>query len=179
MTSLVVGIGDCRISNDPSEVLVTHALGSCIAVVIHDPIARVAGLLHYMLPDSKLDREKAEDRPFVFADTGIPLLFQWAYQHGAVKSRLVVMAVGGAQMLDDNGVFNIGKLNQTAMRKIFWQAGVLVQREEVGGTLSRTVSIEIDTGRVLLRSPGRADQYLGNTAPRREAFDGLQHSYRG
>jgi chemotaxis protein CheD len=166
------------VSDDPSGVIVTHALGSCIAVLVHDPVAMVAGLLHYMLPESVLDRDKAQARPFVFADTGIPLLFQSAYQLGAVKSRMVVMAAGGAQMLNDNGTFNIGKRNQVAMRKIFWKAGVIVQREEVGGSISRTVSIEVETGRVLLRSPGVADQYLGRPVIRREASDGLQYSYR-
>jgi chemotaxis protein CheD len=179
MSSTAVGIGECRISNDPSEVLVTHALGSCIAILIHDPHAGVAGLLHYMLPESSLDMEKAVDRPFVFADTGIPLLFQAAYQLGALKGRMTVMAVGGAQMMDVGGTFNIGKRNHLAMRKIFWKAGVIVQREEIGGILSRTVSIETGTGRVLLRSPGRVDQYLGNTAERREAPDGIQYSHRG
>jgi chemotaxis protein CheD len=171
------------VSNDPTEMIVTHGLGSCIAVLVHDPVAQVGGLLHYMLPESSLDRDKAIVRPCVFADTGIPMLFQSAYQLGAAKSRMVVTAVGGAQMLDDNGTFNIGKRNHLAMRKIFWKAGVIVQREEIGGNLSRTVSIEVETGRVLMRSPGKPDQYLGRSpsgvAVRREAGDGLQHTHRG
>lgn len=166
------------VSDDPAGVLVTHALGSCIAVLIHDPVAMVAGLLHYMLPESSLDPDKAMARPCVFADTGIPLLFQSAYQLGAMKSRMAVMAAGGAQMLNDNGTFHIGKRNQIAMRKIFWKAGVIVQREEFGGNVSRTVSIEVETGRVLLRSPGMPDQYLGRPAMRKETSDGVQYSYR-
>ena len=166
------------VSNDPSEIIVTHGLGSCIAVLVYDPVAKVGGLLHYMLPESNLDRDKAILRPCIFADTGIPILFQSAYQLGAAKSRMVVMAVGGAQMLDDNGTFNIGKRNHLAMRKIFWKAGVIVQREEIGGNNSRTVSIEVESGCVLMRSPGVADQYLGRTAMRRGAGDGLQHTHR-
>jgi chemotaxis protein CheD len=178
MNPIIVGIGECMVSNDPSEIIVTHALGSCIAVLVHDPLAKVSGLLHYMLPESNLDREKAIARPCVFADTGIPMLFQSAYQLGAAKSRMIVTAVGGAQMLDDNGTFNIGKRNHLAMRKIFWKAGVLVQREEIGGNISRTVSIEVKTGRVLMRSPGAADQCLGNPANRKDVEDGLQHTHR-
>jgi len=157
MATHVIGIGDCKVSKDPSDVLVTHALGSCIAVLIHDPVAKVAGLLHYMLPESNLDVDKAIKRPFVFADTGIPLLFQSAYQLGAVKSRLVVMAAGGAQMLDSNGTFNIGKRNHLAMRKIFWKAGVMVHKEEVGGSSSRTVRIDVASGRVQLRTAGETE----------------------
>jgi chemotaxis protein CheD len=160
MSLHVVGIGDCKVSNDPEDVLVTHALGSCIAVLIHDPVARVAGLLHYMLPESSLDPAKAKLRPFMFADTGIPELFHSTYALGGVKSRLVVMAVGGAQMLDPNGTFNIGKKNQLAMRKIFWKAGVLVRKEEIGGVASRTVRIEVGTGKVMLRTSGSSEQEM-------------------
>jgi chemotaxis protein CheD len=103
--SHVIGIGDCKVSKDPDETLITHALGSCIAILIHDPVAGVAGLLHFMLPESSIDIEKACKRPFAYADTGIPLLFQTAYQLGALKPRLRVMATGGAQMLDPNGTF--------------------------------------------------------------------------
>ena len=57
--SLVVGVGDCRVSNDAESLLVTYALGSCIAVTVHDPVAAVGGLLHFMLPESSLDEAYA------------------------------------------------------------------------------------------------------------------------
>jgi chemotaxis protein CheD len=179
MTQLVVGIGECKLSKDPADVLVTHALGSCIAILIHDPVAKVAGLLHYMLPEASLDPEKAARRPFAYADTGIPLLFQSAYQLGAVKSRIVVMAVGGAQMLDPNGTFNIGKLNHLAMRKIFWKAGVIVHKEEVGGMTSRTVRIDVGSGRVQLRTGGEPEHELIINKTRIGVCDGVQHTNRG
>jgi chemotaxis protein CheD len=173
MASLIVGIGDCKVSKDPDDIIVTHALGSCIAVMVHDPVAKVAGLLHYMLPESSLDAGKAEARPYMFADTGIPLLFKNAYQLGAVKSRMVVMAAGGAQMLDPNGTFNIGQRNHTAMRKIFWKAGVIVHKEEIGGVNSRTVKIEVGSGRVQLRTSGEAERDMTANSKRKGASDGL------
>ena len=69
---IVVGISDMKVSNKPGDVLVTYSLGSCIGVVLWDPVAKVGGLLHYMLPDSSLDKDKAQDKPFMFADSGIP-----------------------------------------------------------------------------------------------------------
>jgi chemotaxis protein CheD len=149
--TLVVGVGDCLVSKDPQGTLVTYALGSCIAILIHDPVVGVGGLLHYMLPESSIDSAKAQQRPFMYADTGIPLLFQTAYKLGAEKRRLYVAAVGGAQVMDPHGTFNIGKKNHLAMRKIFWKAGVMVKAEEVGGTASRTVRLEIATGKILMR----------------------------
>lgn len=150
MKSLVVGIGDCKVSDNPQTELVTYALGSCVGVMIHDPVTKVSGLLHFMLPESGIDREKARENPYKFADTGIPLLFHSAYAKGAEKSRLVVSVAGGAQMMDEAGLFNIGKRNCLAMRKIFWKAGVLVHAEDLGGMNSRTVRLEVNTGKVSL-----------------------------
>jgi len=157
---LTVGVGDCKVSNGAESVLATYALGSCIAVAIHDPVATVGGLLHFMLPESSLNPAKASQNPFMFADTGIPLLFHAAYGLGAEKRRLVVRAAGGAQVMDENGVFNIGKRNHLALRKILWKAGVMIQGEEIGGTTSRTVRLEVATGRFLLRGPGMADREM-------------------
>lgn len=160
MALLVVGIGDCKVSSDPSDILVTHALGSCIAVLLYDPVVRVAGLLHFMLPDSSLDSEKACKVPSLFADTGIALLLRRACQLGAVKSRLVTTAAGGAQMLDPAGTFNIGQRNYLAMKKVFADAGIGIQKQEIGGTSSRTISIDVASGRVQLRTPGKARNTL-------------------
>jgi chemotaxis protein CheD len=160
MNPLVVGMADCRVSNHPESVLVTYALGSCIAVTIHDHVAGVGGLLHFMLPESALDRAKARANPYMFGDTGIPLLFQAAYKLGGEKRRLTVTAAGGAQMMDQQGVFNIGRRNYLAMRKIFRKAGVLLWAEDVGGLASRRLRLEVGSGRVWLCGPGEPERDL-------------------
>jgi chemotaxis protein CheD len=147
----VVGVADMAISNAPDEVLITYSLGSCIAVVIFDPVAKVGGMLHYMLPESSLDPDKAKQNPNMFADTGITLLFRQSYQYGAKKERMVVKAVGGAQILDQHGLFNIGKRNYLALRKILWRNNVAVAAEHIGGSVNRTVRLEIATGKVFLK----------------------------
>ena len=154
MATLTVGIGDCKVSGNGCDMLVTHALGSCIAVMIYDPVARVGGLLHFMLPESSLDAEKASARPFVFADTGIPLLFHQAYRLGAKKHRLRVYVAGGAQMLESNESFQIGKRNQLATRRILANAEVPIHREEVGGATARTVRLEVLSGKMQLHVAG-------------------------
>jgi chemotaxis protein CheD len=150
--AVVVDIADLAVSNDPAELLITYSLGSCIGVVVHDPAAHVGGMLHYMLPDSQLSPEKARLSPAMFCDTGVPKLFRAAYELGAAKQRLVVKVAGGAQLLDDNGTFNIGKRNYLALRKIFWKNGVLIASENVGGSLSRTVRLDVGTGAVTVKS---------------------------
>lgn len=161
MSTFVVGVGDCKVTADPAAELVTYALGSCIAVAIWDPVSRVAGLLHFMLPDSGIDRDgNGRQHPYRYADTGTPMLFREAYLCGAEKKRLVVRLAGGASVVDDQGVFNIGKRNYAALRKILWKAGVLVHGEEVGGTISRTVRLESSSGRMLIRPPGESEREI-------------------
>ncbi len=162
MNTLVIGIGDFQVTSDSSASLITYALGSCIAVMVHDAVAGVGGLLHFMLPESSLDLAKAERNPYMFADTGIPLLFRNAYQLGAEKKRMVVTVAGGAQLIDSAGTFNIGKRNCLAMRKIFWKAGVLVAAEHVGGAVSRTVRLEMKSGKVMLREAGQPEEELAS-----------------
>lgn len=148
-------IADFQVSDDPRATLVTYSLGSCIGVVIWDPRAQVGGMLHYMLPDSSLSPDKAKANPAMFADTGVPRLFRSAYELGAVKNHLIVKVAGGSQLLDDNGVFNIGKRNYVMLRKIFWKNGILIDSEDTGGSVSRTLRLEVDTGRLTLKSRGR------------------------
>jgi len=157
--NVVVGVADCHVTSDPANVLVTYALGSCIAVAIYDPVARVGGLLHFMLPEGPpANAPLGGKSPYMFADRGIPMLFREAYEKGAQKRRLAVRVAGGAQIMDDKGVFNIGQRNCLAMRKILWKAGVILQGEETGGKSARTMRLEMGTGRVFLRSPEGPDE---------------------
>lgn len=151
MTNVIVGVSDCQVSMHADATLVTYALGSCIGLTVYDPQKKAAGMLHYMLPDSSIDPEKASRNPWMFADTGIPLLFQRLFALGAEKRKLVVRAAGGAQVMNDAGIFNIGKRNHTALRKILWKLGVLIEEEQVGGSQSRTVRIEVGSGRYSVR----------------------------
>ena len=151
---IVVGVGDMKISNDPEDVLVTYSLSSCIGLAIYDAVAKVGGLLHYMLPESSLDGNKARKNPYMFGDTGIPLLFKETYKLGAKKNRLKVIVVGGAQILDQKGFFNIGKRNHTLLRKMFWKNNVMIDYEEVGGTVNRTIRLEIESGQAWLKVSG-------------------------
>ena len=115
MTQIIVGMADCKIADSPGQVLATYALGSCIGLAVHDPQASVGGLLHFMLPDSSIFAGRGRDNPYMFADTGIPLMLEQLLGRGASKRRLVVHAIGGAQMMDRESVFEIGKRNYLAM----------------------------------------------------------------
>jgi chemotaxis protein CheD len=146
MSEIIVGIADMKISNDSKDILVTYALGSCIAVAIYDPVAKAGGLLHYMLSDSSIDLNKAKVNPFLFADTGIPALFKSCYRLGAEKKRIIVKTAGGASILDDADYFRIGEKNIMALRKIFWKNNVFIEKEDMGKNYNRTVRLDIASG---------------------------------
>jgi chemotaxis protein CheD len=149
-----VEIADLHVTKDPQAVLTTYALGSCIAVVLYDPGRRIGGMIHYMLPLSTTSPEKAKERPAMFADTGIPMLFEKMYALGSKKPDITVKVVGGGKLYDDHGTFDIGNRNYTILRKMFWKVGVLIAAEDVGGNKSRTTRLFNDTGRVVVRSGG-------------------------
>ena len=136
------------------DIVVTHALGSCLGIAIYDPVSHVGGILHYMLPDSSVNPEKAAKNPWMFADTGIPKFLQQACDRGAAKSRLIIKVAGGSQLLDPKGFFAIGKRNHMALRKILWKSGLMVKTEHIGGTISRTMFLEIGDGKVWLQIAG-------------------------
>ncbi len=146
-----------KLSATEGDIIVTHALGSCLGITVHDPVAKVGGLLHVMLPLSTLDPEKAAQNPYMFVDTGVPRLFLESYKLGAKKERLEVKVAGGASVHEDEGedYFQIGKRNFVMLRKLLWKNGVLLKSYDVGGNSSRTMSLEIGTGTVLLKIEGK------------------------
>ncbi len=150
----IVGVADMKVSNNPEDSLITYSLGSCIGLVVYDSVARVGGILHYMLPESSIDKGKAAARPYMFADSGIPRLFKSAYQLGAAKQRIKIYAAGGAEILDQKGFFNIGKRNYMALKKIFFKNNVIINKQDVGGNVNRTVRIEIATGDIYVKTSG-------------------------
>jgi chemotaxis protein CheD len=157
---LVVGIGELAVSAEADEVIVTHALGSCIAVCIFDPVASVAAMLHFLLPDSRINETRARVQPAAFADTGIPLLFQTAYRYGLDKKRAIVKLAGGAETADATGAsFMTGRRNALAARNLLWRNGVLIRAQDVGGATARTVHLAVQGGRMQVFN-GRASSEL-------------------
>ncbi len=145
------------VSGNEDDLLVTYALGSCLGIVIHDPEAKVGGLLHAMLPSSSTDRGRAATNPARFVDVGVPALFKAAYRLGAAKERIVVKVVGGASIANSGkqDSFQIGKRNMIALKKLLWKNGVLLRGSDTGGSISRTVSLEIGSGITTVKAQGR------------------------
>ena len=157
---LVVGISDMKVTDNPAHSLITFSLGSCIGITLWDSHAHVAGLLHYMLPDAALDKERAKTSPYMFGSTGIPLLFHQAYRLGAVKNRLKICVVGGSQLMDSAGIFNVGTRNYEMVQHLFAKNGIRPDKVDVGGAVNRTISVHAGTGRVILKVSGKEEVEL-------------------
>lgn len=152
---VIVGVADMGVANDSNLEVITYALGSCIGVTIYDPIVKIGGMLHFMLPSAKVSPEKAVSNPLMFGDLGIPILFKSCYEKGAKKENLIVCAAGGAEILDDDGNFKIGSRNRTMLRKLFWKNNILLSADDTGGTISRTFSLRMSDGQVCVRTKGK------------------------
>ena len=149
-----VGVSDMKLSSVTGDIIVTHALGSCIGIAIHDPLACVGGILHYMLPLSTVDTAKAEGNPYMFGDIGIPAFFQEAYKRGAKKENLRIVMAGGAQVFEKQDFFNIGNRNMVIARKLFWKNNLMIAAEHVEGQIPRTLFLEIGSGHTWFTSRG-------------------------
>jgi len=154
---IMLGVGDFGATNKPGEVVKTLALGSCVSIVFLYPKTRTVGMVHVALPDSTLGQAKAEERPGYFADTGVPALIAEMKKMGYAGNGkdMIVKLAGGAKIMDPNNTFNIGKRNVLAIKKILWAHGMGAVAEDVGGTYSRSVTVYVDNGRVVLSSPGK------------------------
>jgi chemotaxis protein CheD len=150
---VVVGVGDMAVSNNVQVTLSTYALGSCLGVVAYDPLSKIGGILHLMLPESSLSPEKATGQPAMFADTGLPLFFRSLIGLKADRSRLRLFVAGGAAVLSGPDSFKIGDRNVTATRGFLTRNGFAVRHSATGGTVNRTVHLEINTGTVTLKMP--------------------------
>ncbi len=154
-TVRIVGVSDMAISTCRDEVLRTYSIGSCLGLTLYDPVACVGGLIHSMLPFSRIDPVKARENPSMFTDTGVTALLQAVFDLGARRQRLLVKAAGGSRILDEKGLFNIGEKNYFVLRKILWKNNILITAEDVGGTDKRTVSLHMDTGATIIKKTRR------------------------
>nr|MBF0222749.1 chemotaxis protein CheD [Desulfobulbaceae bacterium] len=157
MKTVFLGVGDFGATNKPGEVLKTMALGSCVGFIVLEPKSRTVGMAHIALSDSQINPSQATAQPGRFADTAVPALLNLVAQLSKTKQGYIIKLVGGAQVAQMKDTFNIGKRNILAIKKILWQMKLAPVAEDLGGRISRTVTVEVDSGKVELHSPGRPD----------------------
>lgn len=160
LSRVIVGIADMAVSNNVGVRLATYSLGSCLGISIYDPVVKVGGLIHVMLPDSRIDPSKGELQPAMFCNTGVPTMLEAARHIHAARSRLQVCVAGGAQVMDDTGYFSIGKRNYEMLSRVLNDYDLSIHAQEVGGLVSRSMMIDIATGEVRLKASGQSEEEL-------------------
>jgi len=155
MRSITVDISDMKVSADRNDVLVTYSLGSCVGLTLYDPVAKIGGLIHCMLPLSKIDAEKAKTRPCMFVDTGVTRLLTELFQIGAQRQHLVAKLAGAGSPLGKEETFRIGERNYTIIRKLLWKNNILINAEDIGGSKARTMYLYLEDGLVTVKSEGQ------------------------
>ena len=150
-----VGMADLNICKSP-DVITTLGLGSCIGLTLYDPVTKIGGMVHYMLPDSTQVRNN--ENIAKFADTGIDELLKKVVAAGASRQRLVAKIAGGAKMFETTGVSAIGHIgarNAEAAKQILKQKGIRLIAEDTGLNYGRTVELHCETGEFYIKAVGK------------------------
>ena len=148
----IIGMGDVGFGED-DEVLVTFALGSCVALVIYDPKTKVGGLAHIMQPSS---RSSGAGKPGKYADTAVPYMLRALITKGASKTNLVAKIAGGATMFPYVDVSeSIGKKNVDAVKETLKKYGINLIAEDTLGNVGRSVKFYVSTGRMVIKTKDR------------------------
>lgn len=152
---ITIGIADMKMAKGEG-MLVTYALGSCIGICLHDPALRLGALVHIMLP---LNMETGRKNPLKYADTGIRETLRMMEAKGASRSRITAKIAGGAKMFDVSGgsMGNIGQRNIESVHLNLKKEGIQLLREDVGGSVARTLLFDPATGLGCVRSYGRKE----------------------
>ena len=156
MATIKVGMADLNVCKAP-DMITTLGLGSCIGIAVYDPVTKVGGLAHIMLPDSTQMRNNSNIAKF--ADTGIEELIKRVTAAGANKRRLAAKIAGGAKMFQVSGlstVGNVGERNAQASRALLKQLGTPLLAEDTGLNYGRTVELYPETGEFRIKAVGKS-----------------------
>jgi chemotaxis protein CheD len=143
------------------ELIYTIGLGSCVAIVLYDSVAKIGGMAHVMLPDETMARDRS--KPGKFAGSAVSVLIGDMTRLGAVRNRIRARLVGGASMFASllaSGGMNIGPRNVEAIRAALRAARIPIDAEDVGSDYGRSVYLTLADGTLEVRSLKRGNRVL-------------------
>ena len=155
-----VGMADLNIAKTPDS-LTTLGLGSCIGLTLYDPVAKVGGLVHYMLPDST--KLKNNSNIAKFGDTGIRELYNKMIANGASPSRMVAKIAGGAKMFEVSGLSNVGNVgerNAEEAKIMLKELKIRLIAEDTGLNYGRTVVLDCENGNYIIKAVGKPEKVI-------------------
>lgn len=154
---ITIGIADMKMAKT-SGTLITYALGSCIGICLYDPLIKLGAMIHIMLP---INMETGRTNTMKYADTALRETLRQMEAKGAARARMTAKIAGGARMFEVNGMMgNIGQRNIESVHMCLRKEGIRLVREDVGGTVARTLLFDVSTGTGYVRSYGREEQII-------------------
>lgn len=153
-----VAMADMKISQNPAK-LITRGLGSCVGITIYDPVTKTGGMVHTMLPD--IDKARIKSNPIRFVNYGIRKMVEDLENQGCARGRLVAKLFGGAHMfsfITSESVLNVGEKNTETARQVLSELGIKISADETGGTFGRTIELNLENGKVLVRTVAFGDK---------------------
>ena len=155
-----VGMADYKVGRYPAS-LISYGLGSCIGIALYDPITKIGGLAHIMLPDSK--QARSAENLAKFADTCLPIMLEAMIKLGAMKSRMTAKIAGGAQMFaftNSTDIMRVGERNAEAVRAVLRKIDIRLIADDTGGNYGRTVELKLDTGAFKIKTIDKGEKEL-------------------
>lgn len=156
---IVIGMADYAVTRSP-EKLTTLGLGSCVGIALYDPVTKIGGMIHIMLPT--IENARFTDNRAKFADSGIHFLVEEMIRIGASRRRMVAKIAGGAKMFSFNSDvnLNIGERNIQATKVVLAEMKVPIIAEDVGKNYGRTVVLDTDTGVYYIKSAIKGENII-------------------
>jgi len=158
--TIVVGLGEFKVTREPSVILICLGLGSCVSVCAYDPLVKLGGMAHIVLPSSN---GRAEEASAKYADKGVPLLLEEMFKQGAMRSHLIIKLAGGAALSKAPGLesaFKIGERNLEMVQAVLAKERISTAAADVGGHMGRTVRMFLDSGKVVVTTAGSETRVL-------------------
>ena len=161
MSELIrVGMADYKVGRAPASII-SYGLGSCIGITMYDPVTKVGGLLHIMLPDST--QARSSENPAKFADTGIAAMLKDVLQLGASRPRSIAKIAGGAQMFsfaNATDIMRVGERNAEAVKVVLAEYSIRLIAEDTGGNYGRTVQIDLENGIYKIKTINKGEKEI-------------------
>lgn len=158
--NIKVGMADYKATSHPS-ILITLGLGSCVGIALFDPLTKIIGLAHIMLPTSKIAKDVINEAKF--ADTAIIRLVDDMVMLGANRKSIKAKLAGGAQMFNftnSNDSIRIGLRNVEASKEVLAKLNIPIVSEDVGGNHGRTIELYSDDGKLMIKTVGFGISYI-------------------
>ncbi len=155
-----VGMADYKVGREPAS-LISYGLGSCVGIALFDPVNKIGGLAHIMLPDST--QARSTENPAKFADTCLPLMLDDLVRMGALRSRLQAKIAGGAQMFtfaNATDIMRVGERNSETVRAVLKKLDLRLIAEDCGGNYGRTVELKLDSGVFRIKTIDKGEKEL-------------------